>query len=99
MTAEITHRSAVFLSKLIARLRLKNGKIYDISGERLWEDDFKKAADNNLVTALNNSTFTLIEKIAFFKKKMVARTCCDYSSVCCGVDRSCNVDSAEIAGQ
>ena len=29
-----------------------------ISGERLWAEDFKKAADNNLVTALNNSTFT-----------------------------------------
>ena len=32
-------------------------------------NDIKKAADNNLVTALNNSTFTLKEKIAFFKKK------------------------------
>lgn len=40
-----------------------------ISGERLLIGDFKKAADNNLVTALNNSTFTLKEKIAFFKKK------------------------------
>lgn len=40
-----------------------------ISGERLLLDDFKKAADNNLVMALNNSTFTLKEKIAFFKKK------------------------------
>lgn len=40
-----------------------------ISGERLLLDDFKKAADNNLVTALNNSAFTLKEKIAFFKKK------------------------------
>ena len=40
-----------------------------ISGERLLLDDFKKAADNNLVTALNNSIFTLKEKIAFFKKK------------------------------
>ena len=30
MTAEITHRSAVFLSKFLARLRLKNGKIYGI---------------------------------------------------------------------
>ena len=40
-----------------------------ISGERLLAEDFKKAADNNLVTALNNSTFTLKEKIAFFKKK------------------------------
>ena len=40
-----------------------------ISGERLLLDDFKKVADNNLVTALNNSTFTLKERIAFFKKK------------------------------
>ncbi len=40
-----------------------------ISGERLLAENFKKAADNNLVTALNNSTFTLKEKIAFFKKK------------------------------
>ena len=40
-----------------------------ISGERLLTEDFKKAADSNLVTALDNSTFTLKEKIAFFKKK------------------------------
>lgn len=40
-----------------------------ISGERFLEEDFKKAADNNLVMALNNSTFTLKEKITFFKKK------------------------------
>lgn len=40
-----------------------------ISGERLWAEDFKKAADDNLVTALNNSTFTLKEKIVSFKKK------------------------------
>ena len=40
-----------------------------ISGERLLAEDFKKAADSTLVTALDNSTFTLKEKIAFFKKK------------------------------
>lgn len=40
-----------------------------ISGERIMAEDFRKAADINLVTALNNSTFTLKEKIAFFKKK------------------------------
>ena len=40
-----------------------------ISGERLLAEDFRKVADSNLVTALNNSTFTLKEKIAFFKKK------------------------------
>lgn len=40
-----------------------------ITGEILDEKDFKKAADDNLVTALNSSTFTLKEKITFFKKK------------------------------
>lgn len=40
-----------------------------ISGERLLAEDFKKVADNNLVMALNNSTFTLKEKISFFKRK------------------------------
>ena len=40
-----------------------------VSGERLATEDFRKAADSNLVTALDNSTFTLKEKIAFFKKK------------------------------
>ncbi len=40
-----------------------------IRGERLLMEDFKKAADDNLVMALNNSTFTLKEKIDFFKKK------------------------------
>ena len=34
-----------------------------ISGERLLLDDFKKAADSNLVTALNNSIFALKERI------------------------------------
>ena len=40
-----------------------------ISGERLLPEDFQKAADNNLAAALNNSTFTRKERIAFFKKK------------------------------
>ena len=40
-----------------------------ISGERLSTEDFRKVADDNLVTALDNSTFTLKEKITFFKKK------------------------------
>ena len=40
-----------------------------ISGERLATEDFKKAADKNLAAALNNSVFTLKEKIAFFKRK------------------------------
>ena len=40
-----------------------------ISGEWLAAGDFREAADKNLVTALNNSVFTLKEKIAFFKGK------------------------------
>ena len=40
-----------------------------VAGERLIAEDFKKAADENLVTALDHSTFTLKEKQAFFKKK------------------------------
>ena len=40
-----------------------------IAGERLEAEEFKKAADDNLVTALADSTFTLKEKITFFKKK------------------------------
>ena len=40
-----------------------------ICGEQLAAEDFKKAADSNLVAALNNSTFTLKEKVTFFKKK------------------------------
>ena len=40
-----------------------------ISGERLAAETFKEAADSNLMTALDNSTFTLKEKITFFKKK------------------------------
>ena len=40
-----------------------------VSGERLAAEDFPKAADKNLAAALDNSTFTLKEKIAFFKKK------------------------------
>ena len=39
-----------------------------VAGERLVAEDFKKAADENLVTALDHSTFTLKEKQAFFKK-------------------------------
>lgn len=50
-------------------------KEFDVSinelvvGERLTEANFKEAADDNLVTTLNNSTFTLKEKVTFFKKK------------------------------
>ena len=49
-----------------------------ISGQRLLAEDFQKAADSNLVTALNNSTFTFKEKIAFFKKKWLRERVASY---------------------
>ena len=39
------------------------------SGERISKDDYKKKADENLMSALENSSFSLQEKINFFKKK------------------------------
>lgn len=50
-------------------------KILDItlneffSGERLTDETFKEVADNNLLSALENSVFTLKDKIDFFKEK------------------------------
>lgn len=40
-----------------------------ISGERIESSDYKEKAEENLIAALGNSSFTLKEKIAFFKKK------------------------------
>lgn len=40
-----------------------------ILGERIPAEGFKKAADANLAAALNDSVFTLKEKLAYFKKK------------------------------
>ncbi len=59
-----------------------------ISGERLDAENFKKAADDNLVTALNNSTFTLKEKVA-------KRTYCYYRFVCFGVGGHCRIVGAK----
>lgn len=39
------------------------------AGEKIKEENFKEVADNNLLTALENSTFTLKDKIDFYKKK------------------------------
>lgn len=38
-------------------------------GERILEEKYKEIADNNLLTALENSSFTLKEKIDFYKRK------------------------------
>lgn len=39
------------------------------SGENIKDEQYKEVADNNLLNALENSSFTLKEKIDFFKKK------------------------------
>ena len=38
-------------------------------GERISKEDYKKKADENLMSALENSSFTLQEKISYYKKK------------------------------
>lgn len=69
-----------------------------ISGERLDAESFKKAADDNLVTALNNSTFTLKEKVAFFKKKWKKEHVWSFilcSALWCGVIVALKLSNAE----
>ena len=38
-------------------------------GERISDEQYKEIADNNLLNALENSSFTLKEKIVFYKRK------------------------------
>ena len=38
-------------------------------GEKILDEKYKEVADNNLLNALENSSFTLKEKIDFYKKK------------------------------
>lgn len=38
-------------------------------GERILDEQYKEVAENNLLTALENSSFSLKEKIKFYKKK------------------------------
>lgn len=40
-----------------------------ISGEKIKDLDYKEKAEENLIVALENSTFTIKEKIEFHKKK------------------------------
>ncbi len=42
-----------------------------VSGKQLDTDNFKKVTDNNLISALHNSAFTLKEKIAFLRKRWI----------------------------
>lgn len=39
------------------------------AGEVILEDDYKEVANNNLLCALENSAFTLKDKVDFFRKK------------------------------
>ncbi len=38
-------------------------------GEKILDEKYKEVADSNLLNALENSSFTLKEKIAFYKRK------------------------------
>ena len=40
-----------------------------LSGKRLTEDEYKQAAENNLQQTLKASSFSLKDKIEFYKKK------------------------------
>ena len=40
-----------------------------ISGEKIKDSDYKEKAEENLIVVLENSSFTLKEKIEFHKKK------------------------------
>ena len=40
-------------------------------GEKILEEKYKEVADNNLLNALENSSFTLKEKIDFYKRKWI----------------------------
>lgn len=41
------------------------------AGEKLLEEKYKEAADQNLLDALENSAFTLKDKIKFYKRKWI----------------------------
>ena len=51
-----------------------------LSGKRLTQDEYKIAAEENLMQVVKASSFTLKEKIAFYKKKWlkehIAAMCC-----------------------
>lgn len=44
------------------------------AGEKIKEERFKQVADNNLLIALENSTFTLKDKIIFYKKRWIKKS-------------------------
>ena len=40
-----------------------------ITGERIQENEYKEKAEENLLTVLENSTFTLKEKTEYYRKR------------------------------
>lgn len=55
------------LSNLCELLSISINELF--AGQKISNEDYKKVADNNLLYALENSSFTLKEKINFYKKK------------------------------
>ena len=42
-----------------------------ITGERIQENEYKEKAEENLLTVLENSTFTLKEKTEYYRKNRI----------------------------
>lgn len=69
-----------------AEMLLAMGEIFGVSvnellsGKRLKEEEYKAAAEENLKTALKTSSFSLKDKVAFYKRKWlkehIALMCC-----------------------
>lgn len=69
-----------------AEMLLSMSKLFDVSinellsGKRLTQEEYKVAAEENLRQVIKASSFTLKEKIAFYKKKWskehIAAMCC-----------------------
>ncbi len=55
------------MQPLCAALGISLNELF--AGEELADENYRKAADGNLLDALQNSAFTLGEKIAFYKRK------------------------------
>lgn len=70
-----------------ADMLLSIGKLFDVSineilsGKRLSEEEYKAAAEENLRQTVKSSSFTLKEKIVFYKKKWLKE---HIASMCCG---------------
>ena len=59
------------VGKFIAALRREQGVSVNelLAGERLSDEQFRKQADENLVEAVRESSFSVKERTEFFKKK------------------------------